>query len=478
MQAIGPVRSGRKGFPVSSISASLSASPDAARPADILKAAPSGALAGRCRLPGDKSISHRALIFGALAAGETEITGLLEGEDVIGTARALEALGAGVVRTGPGAWRIAGCGVQGLRAPGDVLDFGNSGTGVRLMMGVLAGHPFTALLTGDASLRARPMGRVTAPLIEMGAQAAFADGGRLPGTITGGDPLRPIRYEVPVPSAQVKSAVLLAGLHAPGETTVIEAVATRDHTERMLARLGARLTVETAGNGACVITLQGQPELAPVPIQVPGDPSSAAFPLVATLIRPGGRAVLENVMMNPHRTGLIVSLREMGAEIRAEAARESGGEPVADLAVALDRALQGIEVPPERAPSMIDEYPALAVAAAFAEGRTVMHGLGELRVKESDRLAVMATGLTACGVTVEEGPDWLAVEGRGPGGVTGGATIDAHGDHRIAMAFLTLGLGAREPVTVTGASTIATSFPDFVPLMTGLGAMIEPLEAL
>ncbi len=441
-----------------------------------ITAHPCEGLNGRIRVPGDKSISHRALMLGALAVGETRITGLLEAEDVLATARAVSQLGAELERDEAGQWRVQGRGLGGLVAPEDVLDLGNSGTGARLMMGILASHPLTAVLTGDASLRSRPMARVAAPLQLMGATISAREGCRLPLTLTGSaDPL-PIRYRLPVASAQVKSAVLLAGLNAPGETTVIEPEPTRDHSERMLRHFGAEVAVEdVVGDGAEIrqIRLSGQPELSAAAVQVPGDPSSAAFPAVAALLLPGAEVTIEGVGLNPLRSGLYETLREMGAEIREEDPRELGGEPVADLVVRAS-SLSGVTVPAERAPRMIDEYPILAVAAACAEGQTVMEGLGELRVKESDRLASMAAGLTACGVKVEEGSDRLVVQGRG-GRIPGGnaAPIATRLDHRIAMSFLVLGLAAEQPVTIDDGTPIDTSFPGFAEMMAGLGARLE-----
>jgi 3-phosphoshikimate 1-carboxyvinyltransferase len=429
---------------------------------------PSRGLAGAVAVPGDKSISHRALILGALAAGETRIEGLLEGEDVLATARIVGQLGAAVERTGPGAWRVAGRGIGGLVEPDDLLDFGNSGTAARLLLGVLAGHPLTAFATGDASLRRRPMGRVIEPLSAMGAQFVARAGGRLPLGIVGAAEPMPQVYRMPVASAQVKSAVLLAGLAAPGETTALEPEATRDHTERMLRAFGAEVRVEDTAEGRAV-TVTGQPELSPAPVVVPADPSSAAFPLVAGLICSGAELTLPAVGVNPYRAGLIETLLEMGADLSLENRRDPAGEPLADLRVRAS-ALRGVEVPPERAPSMIDEYPVLAVAAAFAEGTSVFRGVGELRVKESDRLAAVARGLAACGVAVEETEDSLTVHGRGPDSVQGGAEIAADLDHRIAMSFLVLGLAARRPVAIDDARTIDTSFPGFAELMRELGA--------
>jgi 3-phosphoshikimate 1-carboxyvinyltransferase len=435
---------------------------------------PSGPLSGdRVRVPGDKSISHRALMLGGIAMGESEIHGLLEGEDVLRTAAAMRLLGAEVTRGDDAIWRVRGRGVGGLVEPDDVLDLGNSGTSARLLLGLLASHPLTACLTGDASLRRRPMARVIAPLSEIGARFMTREGGRLPLAILGTPEPLPIRYRLPVASAQVKSAVLLAALNTPGDTTVIEPEPTRDHTELMLRHFGARLTVERDSAGARVTTLQGQPELSGCRLRVPADPSSAAFLAVAALLRPGSRLMLEGVGLNPHRIGLYDSLREMGADIAVNNAREEAGEPIGDLVVQAG-ALTGAEIPAARAPSMIDEYPILAVAASFAKGRTVMRGLSELRVKESDRLAAIAAGLARCGVTVEAGPDSLTVEGTGRP-PKGGATIATQLDHRIAMAFLVLGIGAEAPVTIDDAGPIETSVPGFASLMNSLGAAIaEP----
>jgi 3-phosphoshikimate 1-carboxyvinyltransferase len=420
------------------------------------------------RVPGDKSISHRALIFGALAVGETMVTGLLEGEDVLRTADAMRAMGATVERRGPGEWRVHGVGVGGLTAPAAPLDFGNAGTGVRLTMGAVAGCPIRAVFDGDASLRKRPMGRILDPLLQMGARAIeSADGKRLPVVLEGAREPMPIVYRTPVPSAQIKSAVLLAGLSAPGETTVIESEASRDHTERLLRHFGAEVTVVPEGADGRRITLKGEPELAPAPIVVPADPSSAAFPLVAALIVPGSEVILEGVMMNPLRIGLITTLRAMGASIEVVSARSEGGEDVADLRVT-GSALRGVDVPASRAPSMIDEYPVLAVAASFAEGVTRMRGLHELRVKESDRLAAVETGLRQNGVSCAIEGDDLVVEGRGRA-KGGGDAVITHMDHRIAMAFLVMGLAADKPVAIDDATYIATSFPGFVPMMRGLG---------
>jgi 3-phosphoshikimate 1-carboxyvinyltransferase len=433
-----------------------------------------GPLRGTIPVPGDKSISHRALMLGALAIGRTRVTGLLEGEDVLATAAALRALGAAIERGGDGAWSIDGIGVGGLAEPADVLDFGNSGTSARLLLGILASHPLCAFATGDASLRRRPMRRVIEPLSRFGAHFLAREGGRLPLAVAGAKSPLPIEYRLPVPSAQVKSAVLLAGLNAPGETSVVEPQPTRDHTERMLRHFGAQVSVEPIAAGGRRIAVTGQSELAAAPIAVPGDPSSAAFPLVAALIVPGSEVTITGVGVNPLRTGLLESLAEMGADIDFRNRREAGGEPVADL-VARAGDLKGADIPPERAPTMIDEYPVLAVAAACARGKTVMRGLAELRVKESDRLSGIAEGLAACGVRVAVEGDDLVVEGAGRP-PRGGARIAARLDHRIAMAFLVLGLAAREPVAVDDASPIATSFPNFLALMRGLGAHISDAE--
>src|SRR6056297_3094812 len=429
-------------------------------------------LTGEVRVPGDKSISHRALILGALTVGETRITGLLEGQDVLDTAAAMRAFGAEVARTGEGAWSVHGVGVGGFAEPAQVIDCGNSGTGVRLIMGAMATSPITATFTGDASLAKRPMGRVTDPLALFGARAYGRAGGRLPMTVVGAAEPIPVRYAVPVPSAQVKSAVLLAGLNAPGETVVIEREATRDHTERMLAGFGAEIAVEDTGAGR-VITLTGQPELNPQTIAVPRDPSSAAFPVCAALITPGSDVLVPGIGLNPTRAGLFTTLREMGADLSYENEREEGGEPVADLRARYSPDMTGVSVPPARAASMIDEYPVLSVVAAFATGETVMRGVRELRVKESDRIEAMAAGLRAGRVTVEDGPDWWIVHGLGHGNVPGGQTCASHLDHRIAMSFMVMGMAAQHPVSVDDGSPIATSFPIFEPLMAALGADIR-----
>ena len=425
-----------------------------------------GPLTGVTGVPGDKSISHRALMFGALAVGETVIDGLLEGEDVLATAAALRAMGAMIERR-KARWHVHGVGVGGLLQPAAALDMGNSGTSTRLLMGLIASHRITATFIGDASLSRRPMGRVIDPLMLMGARFAASPGGRLPLTMTGLCPAVPLRYTLPVASAQVKSAVLLAGLNTPGETSVIEPIATRDHSERMLAGFGATLRIEAAPEGR-TITLVGEAELRPQAIIVPGDPSSAAFPMVAALIVPGSRITITNVGMNPTRAGLVKILQAMGADISIVQPRTVGGEPVADLHVR-HSTLTGIEVPADSAPSMIDEYPILFVAAAFAQGRTVMRGLDELRVKESDRIAVMAAGLAACGVACTEHDDGLSIDGTGGDPVPGGAIVAASLDHRIAMSLAILGLHARRSVTVDDSRPIATSFPGFVAMMEALG---------
>ncbi|MBB5516721.1 3-phosphoshikimate 1-carboxyvinyltransferase [Rubricella aquisinus] len=431
-----------------------------------------GALSGVADVPGDKSVSHRALIFGAMAVGETKITGLLEGQDVLDTAKAMQALGADVIQHGPGAWSVHGVGVGGFAEPDQVIDCGNSGTGVRLIMGAVATHPISVTFTGDASLNKRPMGRVTDPLALFGAQSVGRSGGRLPLTLVGAETPVPVRYTTPMPSAQVKSAVLLAGLNTPGDTVVIEAEATRDHTERMLAGFGATITTEETEEGR-VITLTGQPELTPQTIAVPRDPSSAAFPVCAALIVEGSDVLVPGIGLNPTRAGLYTTLREMGADLTYENERLEGGEPVADLRARFSDKMQGIDVPPERAPSMIDEYPILSVVAAFSHGKTVMRGVKELRVKESDRIDAMARGLEAMGVTVEEDEDTLIVHGMGPGGVPGGGMAATHLDHRIAMSFMCLGMASQTPARIDDGGAIATSFPIFEALMTGLGAQVE-----
>lgn len=428
------------------------------------------ALKGVAEVPGDKSISHRALILGALSVGKTEITGLLEGQDVLDTAKAMRAFGATVTQHGPGEWSVEGVGVGGFAEPADVIDCGNSGTGVRLIMGCMATSGLSATFTGDASLRKRPMGRVTDPLALFGARAYGREGGRLPMTVVGAAEPVPVSYTTPMASAQVKSAVLLAGLNAPGQTVVIERTPTRDHTERMLRGFGAEVTVEATPEGNR-ITLQGQPELTAQKVAVPRDPSSAAFPVCAALLVPGSDILVPGVSQNPTRNGIFITLKEMGADITFENEREEGGEPVADLRVRYSE-LTGINVPEARAAAQIDEYPVLAAVAACARGTTVMKGVHELRVKESDRIDAMARGLEACGVRIEEDDDTLIVHGLGPDGVAGGATVATHIDHRIAMSFLVLGLAAQQPISVDDGSPIATSFPVFEDLMRGLGASI------
>ncbi|MCY3984035.1 MAG: 3-phosphoshikimate 1-carboxyvinyltransferase [Roseovarius sp.] len=432
-------------------------------------------LAGSATVPGDKSISHRSLILGALAVGETVITGLLEGQDVLDTANAMRSFGADVVRDADEAWHVHGFGVGGFAEPERVVGCGNSGTGVRLLMGAMATSPITATFTGDASLNKRPMKRVTDPLALFGAQSYGRYGGRLPMTIVGAVNPIPINYIVPVPSAQVKSALLFAGLNAPGQTVIVEKVDTRDHTERMLKGFGADISSIKTGEGQ-VITLRGYPELKPRSIAVPCDPSSAAFPICAAILTEGSDIVVPNVCLNPSRTGLFETLREMEANLEYQDVREEGGEPVANLRAVFSPNLKGVEVPPERAASMIDEYPVLSVVAAFATGQTSMRGVKELRVKESDRIDAMATGLRANGIEVEEGEDWWIVHGRGHGNVPGGNRCATRLDHRIAMSFLVLGLAANKPVSINDASPIATSFPTFEALMTGIGANIRRLS--
>lgn len=438
-----------------------------------LTAAASEPLAGRARVPGDKSISHRAVMLGALAVGETVISGLLEAGDILSTVAAMRALGATISRSEDGVWRVSGVGVGGCLEPEGIIDYGNSGTGVRLAMAIAGSHAFAATFTGDASLVKRPMGRIIEPLRRMGVQVLARTGDRLPLTVRGPDRLVPTEYRLPVPSAQVKSAVLFAGLNAPGTVTVIEPVATRDHTERMFTAFGAALQIEPTEDGGRIIRLEGQPKLRPQTITIPGDPSSAAFPIVAALLVPGSEVVVEGVLLNPTRTGLIDTLREMGADIAVESERTVGGELVGDLRVRHSR-LKGVSVPAARAPLMIDEYPILAVAAAFAEGDTVMDGLSELRVKESDRIATTVAGLRANGVEAEEAGERMVVHGRTS--VPGGGLVKTHFDHRIAMSFLVLGLASEGPVTVDDGTAIATSFPEFEPLMMGLGARIAAAE--
>jgi 3-phosphoshikimate 1-carboxyvinyltransferase len=431
----------------------------------------SKSLSGRVRVPGDKSISHRALMFGALSTGRTRITGLLEGEDILSTAQALQALGCPIEKS-DGMWQVLGRGVGGLQQPDGPIDYGNAGTGVRLMMGIIAGHDMSVRLSGDASLSRRPMGRILKPLIRMGLDVEEGEKDTLPLTIRGTTDLVPIEYTLPVASAQIKSAVLIAGLHAAGETSVIEPEATRDHTERMLAYFGAQLSA-TKRQGLRAITIKGDAELAGRDVAVPGDPSSAAFIVAAALIVPGSEVTIENVLINPTRTGFYLTLREMGADVAFINERNEGGEPVADIRVRHSQ-LKGVRVPASRAPSMIDEYPVLACVAAYAMGETRMEGLAELKVKESDRLAATAAGLAANGVQAKVDGDVLVVDGGA--GVAGGGTVATHLDHRIAMAFLTLGLGADRPVSVDDAGMIATSFPEFGSLMSTLGAQLATPE--
>lgn len=428
-------------------------------------------LSGVVEVPGDKSISHRSLIFGAMALGKTEISGLLEGQDVLDTAKAMEAFGASVTNHGDGNWTVHGVGVGGFSEPDGVIDCGNSGTGVRLIMGAMATHDMTATFTGDASLNKRPMARVTDPIALFGAEAYGRKGGRLPMTIVGAKHPVPVRYTVPMPSAQVKSAVMLAGLNAPGETVIIEKEATRDHTERMLVGFGAEVDVEITAEGR-VITLRGYPELKPQTISVPRDPSSAAFPVCAALITEGSDILVPNIGLNPTRAGLYTTLREMGADLVFENERLEGGEPVADLRAKFSPNMKGIEVPPERAASMIDEYPILSVVASFAEGETIMRGVKELRVKESDRIDAMAKGLRANGMDIDEGEDWWIIHGKGMGNVPGGGLAETFLDHRIAMSFLILGMGSEKPVHIDDGGPIVTSFPNFEPLMSALGAKL------
>ena len=434
------------------------------RPASF---APRGSLRGSVKVPGDKSISHRSLMLSALAIGESRVSGLLEGEDVLATAAAMRAMGATIERIGEGEWRIHGVGVGGLLQPQNALDMGNSGTSTRLLMGLVASHAISATFIGDASLSKRPMGRVIDPLSLTGAEFNAAPGGRLPLMVRGICPAIPISYRLPVASAQVKSAVLLAGLNTPGITEVIEPVPTRDHSERMLAGFGADLTVETDAQGVRHIRLIGEAELKPQTIEVPGDPSSAAFPIVAALITPGSEVTVTHVGMNPTRTGIFKMLEAMGADLTYSNERVVGGEPVADV-TARHSALKGIEVSPEVAPSMIDEFPVFFVAASMAAGRTITSGLDELRVKESDRLALMATGLTAIGAKVEERGDGLVIDGSGGEPLPGGATIASALDHRIAMSFAVAGQNVQAAVTVDDVSPIATSFPTFEAMLAGL----------
>ena len=435
-----------------------------------LSSSPAGRLNGDTRVPGDKSISHRAIIIASLTVGRSVVRGLLEGDDVLCTVSAMRALGARIERQDSERWIIDGVGLGGLSEPEDQLNLGNSGTGARLLLGVLASQRISAFVSGDSSLRQRPMDRVITPLSQIGAQFVTRDGGRLPLAIRGTDEPMPLTYRPPIASAQVKSAVLLAGLNAPGITTVIEAQATRDHTERMLRHFGAEITVDSDSTES-VIALTGQPELQAAEVDVPGDISSAAYPLVATLISSGSELTLRNIGVNPLRIGLLTTLLEMGANIELNNERMFAGEPVADIKVWSSR-LRGVEVSADRAPSMIDEYPVLAVAAAHAEGTSTMQGLKELRVKESDRLAAIVKGLKSCGLVADADGDKLTIQGRGDNTPTGGL-VRTHMDHRIAMSFLVLGLTASAPVTVDDGSAIATSFPGFVDLMNNLGAKIS-----
>lgn len=425
-----------------------------------------GPLRGTLTVPGDKSISHRSLMFAGLAVGESRIEGLLEGEDVLATAAAMRAMGAQIERSDGGVWRVWGVGVGGLLQPETALEMGNSGTSTRLLMGLVASHAITATFTGDASLSKRPMGRVIEPLGRMGADITSSPGGRLPLMLRGLCPAVPIEYTLPVASAQVKSAVLLAGLNAPGITRVIEPVPTRDHSERMLRGFGAELTVEDGPDGK-IISITGEAELKPQSIVVPGDPSSAAFWMVAASIVPGSEVTIANVCMNPTRTGIIAALKLMGADIAETNARNVGGEPVADLVVR-HAPLKAIEVPPEIAPSMIDEYPILFVAAALAEGRTIARGAHELRVKESDRIATMAEALSACGVAVEEFEDGLAIQGSGGDPIRGGGQVASKLDHRIAMSMTVAGLVAQQPIHIDDVAPVSTSYPNFFPTLDAL----------
>ncbi|WP_066514028.1 3-phosphoshikimate 1-carboxyvinyltransferase [Sphingobium cloacae] len=427
-------------------------------------------LAGSIAVPGDKSISHRSLMLSALAVGESRIEGLLEGEDVLATAAAMRAMGADIGRDDGGIWHVHGVGVGGLLQPQTALEMGNSGTSTRLLMGLIASHAITATFTGDASLSKRPMARVTEPLSRMGASFTASPGERLPLTMRGLCPAVPLDYRLPVASAQVKSAILLAGLNAPGVTRIVEPIPTRDHSERMLRGFGAELNVETQSDGTRIITLRGEAELRPQSIMVPGDPSSAAFPIVAALLVPGSRITIMNVGLNATRAGLIELLRAMGGDILIENPREVGGEPVGDLIVGAS-SLKGIEPDPALAPSMIDEYPVAFIAAALAEGRSVFRGLEELRVKESDRLTTMAEGLRAIGVTVEELEDGVVIEGSGGALLAGGGPIATKLDHRIAMSFAVAGLVSRSGVTIDDMRPVATSFPGFTALLRSLGAM-------
>lgn len=440
----------------------------------VITSQPVKKLRGIARVPGDKSISHRALMLGALAEGETVVTGLLEGEDVLRTAKALLTMGVAIIPPDNkgGIWRIRGIGPKFLRSPKNAIDLGNSGTSARLLMGLTAGYSFDATFTGDASLRRRPMERVTKPLAQMGARFESSSAGTLPIRIIGSPALKPIRYRLPVASAQLKSAILLAGLHADGDTAIIEPQPTRDHTERMLAFMGVSVASERQADGSSLVTLKGRQKLSARPIAVPSDPSSAAFLTVAALITTDSAIVIPHVLINTRRTGIYDTLIEMGADISFENIHDSGGEPVADIHVKSSR-LKGVTVPPARVPSMIDEFPILSVAAAFATGETVMTDLAELRVKESDRLAVMAAGLAAAGVKLSMGEDSLTVHGAGGIPPSGGCRIETHLDHRIAMSFLVLGMASAFPVTIDDDGPVATSFPGFAALLNSLGANIN-----
>ncbi|WP_018182307.1 3-phosphoshikimate 1-carboxyvinyltransferase [Kaistia granuli] len=443
------------------------------RPPAPLTATAMGPLSGRVRVAGDKSISHRALMLGALAIGETTIDGLMESDDILATVSAMRAFGALVTRSAPGAWRVRGLGVGGFLEPEDVIDFGNAGTGVRLAMGLVGSQAIAATFSGDAMLRGRSFSRFLDPLRRMGVQAITRSNDRLPMTIKGPDVTLPLEYRMPVASAQVKSAVLLAGLNTPGVTTIIEPVATRDHTERMLTAFGAAIEIDRNEDGERIVRLEGRRDLRAQAIAIPGDPSLAAFPLVAALLVEGSDLTIESVLLNPMRSGLIETLVEMGGDIRISNRRALGGEEVGDIHVRGSR-LKGVVVPPERAPAMIDEYPLLAIAAAFAEGTTMMDGLGELRMKASDRIAVVAAGLAANGITVEEGPESLAVTGGAPS--IGGGRVTTRLDPRVAMSFLVLGLAGHAGVTIDDFGPVQTSFPEFQSLMSGLGAHFEKAE--
>lgn len=429
-------------------------------------------ITGHAPIPGDKSISHRSLMFGGLAIGETRITGLLEGEDVHCTAEAMRQMGATITRHNNGVWTCNGVGIGGLKEPENILDMGNSGTSTRLLMGLVGGHPIQATFAGDASLSKRPMNRVIKPLAEMGITVSAREGGRLPLTIKGPETVQPIEYTLPVASAQVKSAILLAGLSAMGQTTVIEQTPTRDHTENMLRHFGVRVDVDDLKTGGQKISVTGQQDLIAADILVPSDPSSAGFPIVAALINKGSEITLSNILMNDRRAGLYETLIEMGANIAYSNERVEGGEPVCDMTIKGTNILKGITVPESRVPSMIDEFPVLAVAASCAQGTTTMSGLEELRVKESDRLLMMYEGLKACGVNLEMGESSLTIHGTGtpPKGLQTSATIETALDHRIAMSFLILGTATQKPVTIDDVAPIRTSFPNFVDLMNDLGA--------